>query len=36
VPLMLQDLLAERFQLKIHHESRMMRGYELTRGCACD
>ena len=27
---MLQDLLADRFQLKLHHETRTVAGYELT------
>jgi len=27
---MLQDLLADRFQLKLHHETRTVSGYELT------
>ena len=27
---MLQDLLADRFQLKLHHETRAVSGYELT------
>jgi len=30
IPLMLRSLLADRFQLKAHTETRQMRGYELT------
>jgi uncharacterized protein (TIGR03435 family) len=32
VRMMLQNLLAERFQLKLHHESKQVRGYVLTVG----
>ncbi len=31
VDLMLQNLLAERFGLKVHHETRQVPGYELTQ-----
>jgi uncharacterized protein (TIGR03435 family) len=30
--LMLQRLVADRFRLKLHHESKELRGYELVRG----
>jgi uncharacterized protein (TIGR03435 family) len=30
IPFMLRTLLADRFQLKVHSETREMRGYELT------
>ena len=30
--LMLQNLLVERFGLKVHHETRQVSGYELTQG----
>ena len=29
---MLQNLLAERFGLKLHHETRVVSGYELVVG----